>query len=51
MGCLKNRVPGRIVYVSSRSYANAADLRGQRVGDLIAVEVESRDNVVFRWAR
>ena len=42
---LEDRVAGDVVDVAARRDADAADLRGQGVGEVIAVQVERGDDV------
>lgn len=51
VGGLENRVSRGVVDVAAGSDADAADLRGERVGDVVAVEVERRHDVVFGGTR
>jgi hypothetical protein len=46
MGRLKDGVPGDVVDVAARSNADATDLRRQGVGNIVAVQVGSGDDVV-----
>ena len=48
---LEDSVPAEIVDVAAGRNADAADLRGQRVGEIIAVEVQRGDDVKVRRAR
>src|SRR5262245_40324326 len=41
----EDRVPGDVVDVAARRDADAADLRGQRVRQVVAVEIRRRDDV------
>ena len=41
----------RVRQVGARGDADAADLRGQRVGDVVAVEVQRRDHAVLGRAQ
>ena len=45
MGGLEHAVAGDVVDVAARRDADAADLRGQRVREVVAVEVRRRDDV------
>ena len=42
---LEDAVAGDVVDVAARRDADAADLRGERVGEVVAVEVRRRDHV------
>ena len=46
----KDRVAGDVVDVATRCDADAANLCGESVGEVVAVEVESRDDVEICWA-
>ena len=49
--CFKNRVAGDVIDISAGGDADAADLRGQCVGQIIAIEIQRRDDVeIFRDA-
>ncbi len=47
MSRLENRVAGLVVNIRSRGNANAADLCRQRVGDVITIQVQGRQNAVL----
>jgi hypothetical protein len=47
VGGLEHGVAGDVVDVAARGDADAADLRGQRVGEVVAVEVQRGDHVVL----
>src|SRR5262245_4166868 len=51
VGRLEDGVAAAVVDVASRCDADAADLRGERVGGIVAVEVERRDDVELVGAR
>src|SRR5690242_8732356 len=47
----KNRVAGNVIDVAAGRDADAADLRGQRVAQIIAVQVQRGDDIEIRRAR
>src|SRR4029079_4792684 len=47
---LEHGVPGRVVDVAARRDADAAHLRGQRVAEVVAVQVQRRDDVELAGA-
>jgi hypothetical protein len=50
VGRLEDGVAGRVVDVAAGGDADAADLRRERVGEVVAVEVQRRDDVEVRGA-
>ena len=48
---LENRVAGDVIDVAAGRDADAADLRGERVAQIIAVQVQRGDHVKIRRAR
>src|SRR5436309_1195328 len=47
MSCLENRVAGVVIDIGPGRDADAADLRGERIGQVIAVQVHGRDDIVI----
>ena len=51
MGGFEHRVARQVVDVAARGDADTADLRSERVGEVVAVEVERRDDRVLSGAQ
>ena len=47
MRCFENGMTAHIVDIATRRYADAANLGGQRVREVITIEIHRRDDIKF----